>query len=198
MNLEIANKLVELRKKNGYSQEELAEKLGLSRQAVSKWERAESSPDTDNLIVLARLYNVSLDDLLSTSASNEEIKEDNMLKESSDTKSDDDVSMTKKQIAIVSIVTTSILFIGLILYIILGFKFDRVWIWGWSLMLMGPFVGSILEAVFKKHPKHVALPLVCVLVYMVCGVYLKAWHIAWVVFLLIPIYYTFCNIFNEE
>ena len=64
MNIEIADKLVELRKKNGYSQEELAAKLGLSRQAISKWERAEASPDTDNLICLAKLYGVSLDELL--------------------------------------------------------------------------------------------------------------------------------------
>ena len=66
MNIEIANKLVKLRKKAGLSQEELADKLGLSRQAVSKWERAEASPDTDNLICLAKLYGVSLDELLST------------------------------------------------------------------------------------------------------------------------------------
>lgn len=45
-------------------QEELAEQLGVSRQAVSKWERSESSPDTDNLIALARLYGVSIDELL--------------------------------------------------------------------------------------------------------------------------------------
>lgn len=66
MNIEIANRLVELRKANNLSQEALAEKLGISRQAVSKWERAEASPDTDNLILLARLYNISLDELLKT------------------------------------------------------------------------------------------------------------------------------------
>jgi len=64
MDVETANRLVEMRKKNGYSQEELADKIGVSRQAVSKWERAESSPDTDNLIALSRLYNISLDELL--------------------------------------------------------------------------------------------------------------------------------------
>lgn len=73
MNIEIANRLVELRKKSGLSQEELADKLGLSRQAVSKWERAESSPDTDNLICLAKLYNISLDEILKTPDSIEEI-----------------------------------------------------------------------------------------------------------------------------
>ncbi len=73
MNIMIANRLVELRKKNGYSQEALAEKLGLSRQAVSKWERAEASPDTDNLISLAKLYNISLDELLSTDEKEEDI-----------------------------------------------------------------------------------------------------------------------------
>lgn len=64
MNVEIANRLVQLRKQSNLSQEELAMRLGISRQAVSKWERAESSPDTDNLIALASLYKLSLDDLV--------------------------------------------------------------------------------------------------------------------------------------
>ena len=68
MNIETANRLVELRKQHGYSQEGLAEQLGLSRQAVSKWERAEASPDTDNLIALAQLYRISLDELLGNAA----------------------------------------------------------------------------------------------------------------------------------
>ena len=64
MNVEIAERLAKRRREAGYSQESLAEKLGVSRQAVSKWERSESSPDTDNLIALAQLYGVSIDDLL--------------------------------------------------------------------------------------------------------------------------------------
>lgn len=64
MTIENAERLAELRRAHNLSQEELAEKLGVSRQAVSKWERAESSPDTDNLIALAKLYGVSLDELL--------------------------------------------------------------------------------------------------------------------------------------
>jgi HTH-type transcriptional regulator/antitoxin HipB len=64
MTLETANRLYELRKKNNLSQEELAEKLGVSRQAVSKWERSEASPDTDNLIALAKIYGLSLDELV--------------------------------------------------------------------------------------------------------------------------------------
>ena len=64
MTIESANHLAELRRAHGLSQEDLAEKLGVSRQAISKWERAESSPDTDNLIALAQLYGVTLDELL--------------------------------------------------------------------------------------------------------------------------------------
>ena len=64
MNVEIAQRLAERRKQAGLSQEALAARLGVSRQAVSKWERSESSPDTDNLIALAQLYGVSLDELL--------------------------------------------------------------------------------------------------------------------------------------
>ena len=63
MNIEIADRLLNYRKSHGFSQEELAEKIGVSRQAVSKWERAEASPDTDNLISLAKIYGVTLDEL---------------------------------------------------------------------------------------------------------------------------------------
>lgn len=67
MNIEIANRLVQLRKANNLSQEQLAEKVGVSRQAVSKWERSEASPDTDNLITLSKLYGMSLDEMLFSS-----------------------------------------------------------------------------------------------------------------------------------
>ena len=67
MNLLTANRLQQLRKMNGYSQEVLAEKLGISRQSISKWERAEASPEIDNLMALAKIYGITVDELLDTS-----------------------------------------------------------------------------------------------------------------------------------
>ena len=78
MNVEIAQRLAGMRREQGYSQEELAEQLGLSRQAVSKWERAESSPDTGNLIALAKLYGVTIDELLCV---DEDIEDDVLFEE---------------------------------------------------------------------------------------------------------------------
>ena len=60
----LADKIIELRKKNGWSQEELAEKLGVSRQAVSKWEGAQSVPDIQRILEMSRLFGVSTDYLL--------------------------------------------------------------------------------------------------------------------------------------
>ena len=60
MSTTLAQRLYELRRASGISQEDLARKLGVSRQAVSKWECGESVPGTDNLIALARLYGVEL------------------------------------------------------------------------------------------------------------------------------------------
>ncbi len=64
MNIEIADRLVKLRKEHNLSTGSTCLKAGLSRQAVSKWERAEASPDTDNLVALAELYGVPLDEIL--------------------------------------------------------------------------------------------------------------------------------------
>ena len=60
----LADKIARLRKKNGWSQEELAEKMNVSRQAVSKWESGQSDPSTTNLLALAKLFGVRPEELL--------------------------------------------------------------------------------------------------------------------------------------
>ena len=64
MALDIGSRIIELRSARGLSQEALANELGLSRQAVSRWERGEALPDTENLIALADLFGVTLDELV--------------------------------------------------------------------------------------------------------------------------------------
>lgn len=63
----LAEKIIKLRKQNGWSQEELAMKLGVSRQSVSKWESTASIPDLDRIIKLAEIFEVSTDYLLKDS-----------------------------------------------------------------------------------------------------------------------------------
>lgn len=60
--------LLTLRRRDNLSQEELAEKLGVTRQAVSKWESAQSAPDIDKIAELCKIFNVSADSLLGLSA----------------------------------------------------------------------------------------------------------------------------------
>ena len=61
--MEIGKKIMNLRKKNGLSQEELAEKVGVARQTISKWELGETSPDLKQAKELSKILNVSLDEL---------------------------------------------------------------------------------------------------------------------------------------
>ena len=60
----LADKIIELRKKNGWSQEDLAEKLDVSRQSISKWEGAQSIPDMNKILKLSEVFSVSTDYLL--------------------------------------------------------------------------------------------------------------------------------------
>ncbi|MGN0650063.1 MAG: helix-turn-helix domain-containing protein [Oscillospiraceae bacterium] len=58
------NNLKMYRKQNKFTQEQVAERLGVSRQAVAKWERGESLPDIENCIAMADMYEVSVDSLV--------------------------------------------------------------------------------------------------------------------------------------
>ena len=68
-----ADKIIELRKKSGLSQEELAEKINVSRQAVSKWESMQSTPDINKIIALSEIFGVSTDYLLKDDANDSEV-----------------------------------------------------------------------------------------------------------------------------
>ena len=213
MNIEIANRLQKLRKENGYSQEELADKLGISRQAVSKWERAESSPDTDNLIILARLYNMSLDELLYDNETDDEIRERTIDKEENNKKdslsiTDDEgqtlkienghlkalnangeeVKFDKKKAAILSVIDGSIALLTLTAYLLWSFL-ANAWYVSWVLWILMPAIMSIAEAIMKKQFTKFVYPLLVTAVYLYLGMEFKLWHPLWVLFITIPIYY---------
>ncbi|MBQ9894729.1 MAG: helix-turn-helix transcriptional regulator [Ruminococcus sp.] len=62
--MEFNNKLYDLRKQKGFSQEELANRLNVSRQTVSKWEVGDSTPDMEKLVAISDLFEISLDELV--------------------------------------------------------------------------------------------------------------------------------------
>ena len=72
--MKLSDKIIKLRKVNGWSQEELAEKLNVSRQAISRWEGASAQPDATNILQLSKLFGVTTDYLL-----NDEFESDNDL-----------------------------------------------------------------------------------------------------------------------
>ena len=189
MNIKLADRLVELRKEHKLSQEALAEKLGLSRQSISKWERAEASPDTDNLIALAEVYGITLDQLL---GNNEPEKEPQPQPEA-----------PKKQLSAKQIKgkqnlkKAPLLFLGAIaLYAGGGIILGVFW---WALMwilfpLVLGYTMSALSMYFDDRKflsilfSAIAATLFAVSLYIASGVAFGLWGIAWLIFLAIPAY----------
>ncbi len=209
MNVEIANKLVILRKQLGLSQEGLAEKIGVSRQAVSKWERSESSPDTENLIALSRIYGISIDEMLDydiktdmtekTSVGNESfsfsdlddtgIYKDDSTKEAED--DDDDENYTvKSEIKLEknSLKSFPIAILATIIYLFLGIVFN-LWHPGWLIFLMIP-IFQVFASPMKKGERWKSLPypVVCTIIFLLLGFLFDGWYYAWLIFLTIPLW----------
>lgn len=73
--MKLSEKIIELRKANGLTQEELASKCNVSRQSISKWEADIALPETEKLLLLGELFHVSMDVLLKDELSLSEVKE---------------------------------------------------------------------------------------------------------------------------
>ena len=122
--MELNNKLYELLKKKGFSQEELANRLNVSRQTVSKWEVGESSPDMEKLVAISELFDISLDELVLNKVVKKEEPSEQIVKSElySDIKehvlTEDNKKKAKKGLKIAGIVLGAILLIDFILMII--------------------------------------------------------------------------------
>ena len=200
MNLIMAERFSQLRKKAGFSQEELAAKLGISRQAVSKWERAESSPDTDNLIALSRLYGISLDELLlgdkqaKPSLDNEKSQAaektgscshaayDNLPSENQTVNDDSKCTREageKLQGGIWERLGVIFPILICLLYCVLGAVWN-LWHPMWILFLVIPvyYLG-----IYNGYP------IIAAILFFLVGFIFDTWNVAWLLFLTIPVFY---------
>ena len=205
MNIVTANRLLELRKMNGYSQDVLAEIIGVSRQAVSKWERAESSPDTDNLIALAELYGITLDDLLNTSKDVVEITPEPSKKKDIKGKAKSLISKvndfgiypeTAKKMA-----KFPFAIIVVILYLGLSFAFD-IWHPFWIIFLTIPIYYRVATACKANSKKAflalLPVPETVVTAYLILSFITGAWNVTLILFLIIPIYYLIVSVLKRK
>ena len=122
--MEFNNKLYKLRKQKGFSQEELANRLNVSRQTISKWEVGESTPDMENLVAISELFEISLDELVLNKVPEEADTSAQVVKSEfySDIKenvlTDENRKKAKKGLKIAAIVLGIIVLIDLISFVI--------------------------------------------------------------------------------
>ena len=197
----IAKNIIELRKKNNWTQAELADKLNYSDKAVSKWERAEASPDTDNLICLAKIYNVSLDDLLNSDQSVEEIAQEIKAETAEKENKLDENKEKKHPYAWIEALVGGIgMAIVSILYILFGLliKEQNMWALLWPLFLFPPVISSLVGAIIDRNPNKFCIPLLVTGIYCFIGMCLGIWHPTWILFLAIPVYYGIFSFVNKK
>ena len=122
--MEFHNKLYELRRQKGFSQEELANRLNVSRQTVSKWEVGESTPDMEKLVAMSDLFGISLDELVLDKKENQSVASEQVVKSElySDIKehvlTEENKKKTKKGLKIAAIAIGIFVLIDLITFII--------------------------------------------------------------------------------
>ena len=196
MDLMTANRLQQLRKANGYSQDVLAEKLGISRQAVSKWERAESSPSVDNLIDLVKLYGITVDEMLNTEGDRVVIKTQNNTKKDIKGKLKSLISKANDfgiypELAR-SLAKFPFFLVVTVLYVVLCFV-TKLWHPLWIMFLALPIYYQFALACKGGNKKVFMLllpiPEIIVTVFLILGFAFGIWKYAWILFLILPIYY---------
>ena len=196
MDLMTANRLQQLRKANGYSQDVLAEKLGISRQAVSKWERAESSPSVDNVLDLARLYGITVDEMLNTDGDRVVIKTQNNTKKDIKGKLKSLISKANDfgiypELAR-SLAKFPFFLVVTVLYVVLCFV-TKLWHPLWIMFLALPIYYQFALACKGGNKKVFMLllpiPEIVVTLFLILGFAFGIWKYAWILFLILPIYY---------
>ena len=212
--MDLGEKLYELRKNKNLTQEEVAEKLNVTRQSVSKWETNQSTPDFDKILPLCELYEISPNDLIK--GNEQELEEEksendinsNEAKEHLFFKEKDDYgNMSKNQIKQKSaqIISSSILiFIIAIAFASIGtsvMMWNPVIVGCTFLVIVGFGVARIVKHYmsvpkFDKTKKEIKqdkilkqiddiVGIIGVAIYFLVSFITMAWHITWIIFIII-------------
>lgn len=192
-----SSNLYALRHKNGLSQEEFAEKINVSRQAVSKWERNEAYPDIENLLAISELFGISLDTLVSGSVEEVTVPvevpgrdddNDNDKDNDDDDDDDDDDAYVNTNIRIRIWYDLPYPILITIAYLLWGFL-GNGWDIGWTLYITIPVFYSIIDCIRHKKVSDFCYPVFITFVYLLMGMAFGMWHPWWVLFITVPVFY---------
>lgn len=198
--MNIGEKLFELRKEKGLSQEEVADKLKVTRQTVSKWETNQSTPDFDKIVPLCELFEITTEELLT---GKKLIKEEDILTKSQEVENKE---MTKEEARRKSaeVVSTSvfiyILAVAVLIVAIPVLKINPIVITALFLIMVAFATVRIIKHYMsipkfektKKEKKEIAIikqingivGAICTIIYFIVSFATMAWYITWVIFII--------------
>jgi len=193
--LNIGEKLFELRKEKNLSQEEVADKLNVSRQTISKWETNQSTPDFDKIIPICELFEISTEELLTgKKAEGEEVKN---IEESKVTKQE----LRRKSAEVVS--TSIFIYVASVAFIMVAIPVLKMN----PIIVTAIFLCAIAWATARIVKNYMSMPkfdktkeeikeekilkqingivnTVCTVIYFIVSFMTMAWHITWIIFVI--------------
>lgn len=187
--MNIGEKLLDLRKKKGLSQEEAAESLGVSRQTISKWETNQTTPDFDKIIPICKLYDITTDELLTGTKVQ---KEDNTSKSGK-------FNLKKKAKGISLSILIYIIAVAWIMITIPVFKMNPIISSAIFLLICGlaTFIIVYVCMVYKTKEKKCdtyeealikkinnIISLIVLVIYLFISFTTMAWHITWIIWII--------------
>lgn len=190
--MSLGERLYELRKKKGLSQEEVAEKLNVTRQSVSKWETDESKPDFDKIVPICELYEISTNELLNGTKEEKEEQEVETINKDN-----------KKKRALIITIAIFLYFLALIWIIISEVTFnlnEGIMIGGFFLLCgiatcMLVYQGIVLATTITKKRKEKTAnekkrdgvieltSIIFTIIYLLTSFLTGAWHLTWLIWL---------------
>ncbi len=197
--MNLGEKLYELRKEKNLSQEEVADKLNVTRQTVSKWETNQSTPDFDKIVPLCELFEISTEELLT--GKKQEEKEQKAEKEIIEEKTLTKEEVRKKSAEVVSsAVFLYILAVVVIMIAIPVLKMNPIIASAIFLIIVGFATAKIIKH-YMSVPKfektkeekreneivkqiNSIIGTICVIIYFIVSFATMAWYITWVIFVI--------------
>lgn len=197
--MNIGEKLFELRKEKNLSQEEVAEKLNVTRQTVSKWETNQSTPDFDKIIPLCELFGIGAEELLTGKKTQE--KQENILEEPQIEKGMTKEEARRKSAEVVSTsVFICVIAVALFTVAVATLNFDPVIATAMFLVAIG-FASARLVRHYMSVPKfeetkedakekeivkqmNGIIGTFCTVLYFIVSFTTMAWHVTWIIFVI--------------